>query len=363
MWFATRRTQTARLLGLGGLLLSACVVAAICFTERGAPLFNVRDGSSLLLLALSPIVNVTTAVPSVFRHPPSRVMLEVAVWLLGIVAALIAGKAFERRGWSGQSLATVIGAALAGWVIIATSLFWRINSATVVTPETAGLALLKQFRPDRSQIGVAYAPFRRIPVSEVPPRITLADRVDAVALSDVPAGSYEIEATGALAARVRIGHDRYLPPIDEWDAAGNRRLRKLFLPMAVAALRIHVDGPPGGAPATVSLRARQVFGEHEGWPDAVAGQAARYGPAVLFHIDGRADFEPGGVWVRGLQRAEFVVLPDNESPIRLFVRNAPIENHVVLESGSWRNELTLSPVKSVSSACRPIQPASPPRFG
>jgi hypothetical protein len=227
--------------------------------------------------------------------------------------------------------------------MVATSLVWRINRPAVVTPETAGLALLQRYRPDRSQLGVAYAPFRRIPVGEVPPRITLADRVDAVALSDVPAGSYEIEANGALAARVRIGHDRYLPPIDEWDAAGSRRLRKLFLPVAISALRIHVDGPPGGAAATVSLRARQVFGDQEGWPDAVAGQAARYGPAVLFHIDGRADFEPGGVWVRGSQRADFVVVPDTESPIRLFVRNAPIENHIVLESGSWRNELILSP--------------------
>jgi hypothetical protein len=171
----------------------------------------------------------------------------------------------------------------------------------------------------------------------------LADRADAIALSDVPAGAYEIESTGGFAARVRIGHDRYMPPIDEWDAAGTRKVRRLVLPVEIAALRIHVDGPPGGAAATVSLRARQVFGGREAWPDLMAWQAARYGPAVLFQIDGRVDFEPGGVWIRGVQHADFIVAPDPESPIRLFVRSAPIQNHVILESGSWREELTLGP--------------------
>ena len=122
-----------------------------------------------------------------------------------------------------------------------------------------------------------------------------------------------------------------------------KRRGGFFLPVGVLALRVHVDGPPGGKPATVSLRARQIFGDDEGWPDAVAGQAARYGPAVLFHVFGRADFEPGGVWVHGAEHADFVVVPNTESPIRLFVRNAPVENQIVLESGSWRDELMLGP--------------------
>jgi hypothetical protein len=63
----------------------------------------------------------------------------------------------------------------------------------------------------------------------------------------------------------------------------------------------------------------------------------------LFHIDGRVDFEPGGVWIRGVQHADIIIAPDAESPIRLFVRSAPIQNHIILESGSWRDELTLGP--------------------
>lgn len=343
VWFATRRTETARTLGLGAVLLSASVVAAISFTERGGPLFNLRDGSSLLLLAISPIVDLTTAAPSIFRHPPSRVIVDATLWALGIAVAFFAGRVFERRGWSGQSLATLVGAGLASGAMVSASLVWRIDRATVVTPQTGGLALLQQFRPDRRQVALAYAPFRRIPAADLPPRIVLADRADAIALSDVPAGAYEIESTGAFAARVRIGHDRYMQPIDEWDATGTRRVHRLVLPVEIAALRIHVDGPPAGPAPTVSLRARQIFGSRDAWPDLMAGQAARYGTAVLFHIEGRVDFEPGGVWIRGVQHADFIVAPDAESPIRLFVRSAPIQNQVILESGSWREELTLGP--------------------
>jgi hypothetical protein len=343
VWFATRRTETARLLGCGAVLSSAVVVAAISCTDRGATLFNVRNGSSLLLLAVSPVVNLTTAVPSVFLHPLPRVMLDAAVWSLGIGAALLAGRRFERRGWSGQALAAIVGATLVCSAMLSTSIVWRVNQAAIVTPATGGLALLQQYRHDRQQLGLAYAPFRVIPASDLPARITLAARVDGVELSDVPAGDYEIEATGALAARVRIGRNRYLPPIDEWDAAGPGRMRRLVLPVRIADLRVHVDGPDGGAAAAVSLRARQIFGDRDAWPDVVAGQAARYGAVVLFHIDGRADFEPGGVWVRGGQQVDFVVVPEPESEIRLFIRNAPVENRVVFESGSWHEELILTP--------------------
>src|SRR5438093_7241309 len=53
--------------------------------------------------------------------------------------------------------------------------------------------------------------------------------------------------------------------------------------------------------------------------------------------------EPLGFWVGGAASAQFVVAPDEGSPIRLFVRNTAVENRVILESGSWRQELLLHP--------------------
>jgi hypothetical protein len=39
----------------------------------------------------------------------------------------------------------------------------------------------------------------------------------------------------------------------------------------------------------------------------------------------------------------FVVEQEAGSPIRLFVRNVPVDNHVTLVSGAWRQEMSLSP--------------------
>jgi hypothetical protein len=39
----------------------------------------------------------------------------------------------------------------------------------------------------------------------------------------------------------------------------------------------------------------------------------------------------------------FVVEPEPGAPIRLFLRNVPVDNHVTLVSGAWRQEMTLGP--------------------
>jgi hypothetical protein len=71
----------------------------------------------------------------------------------------------------------------------------------------------------------------------------------------------------------------------------------------------------------------------------------RYGRAHVFLVDGGAYMEPSGAWVPGRDDAMFVVEPEPEpgSPIRLFVRNVPVDNHVTLVSGAWREEMSLSP--------------------
>ena len=71
--------------------------------------------------------------------------------------------------------------------------------------------------------------------------------------------------------------------------------------------------------------------------------AVRYGPAVVFLLDGHSYTEPAGTWIAGGKSAQFAIAPDPGAPIRLFVRNAPVQNHVTLESGAWRQTLALEP--------------------
>jgi hypothetical protein len=60
-------------------------------------------------------------------------------------------------------------------------------------------------------------------------------------------------------------------------------------------------------------------------------------------MSGHAYVEPGGTWVAGGEAAEFVIAPDHDTSTRLFVRNFAAKNQVTLESGSWRQVLTLEP--------------------
>ena len=57
------------------------------------------------------------------------------------------------------------------------------------------------------------------------------------------------------------------------------------------------------------------------------------------------------------QRLSLQAMAPNPLPsITLDVRNAPVDNRVVMESGSWRQEMQLGPGESARSSCRSTNP-------
>ena len=70
----------------------------------------------------------------------------------------------------------------------------------------------------------------------------------------------------------------------------------------------------------------------------------KYAGASVFFLDDRSFAEPEGFWIGGSRQSAFVVQPDRrQSSAELMIRNAPVENRLTLESGQWREELTLAP--------------------
>jgi hypothetical protein len=54
--------------------------------------------------------------------------------------------------------------------------------------------------------------------------------------------------------------------------------------------------------------------------------------------------EPQFFWIGGARRASAVLQPDAPQPaVTLLLRNAPVDNRVVIQSGSWREEMRLGP--------------------
>jgi hypothetical protein len=98
VWFHAHRGHTARLLGLGALTVSLLITVTVASVDRGALLYNSRDGASRLLLWLSPLVNITTGLPSVFQTAPPAAVWHAVVWIAAIALATAIGFLVERRG-------------------------------------------------------------------------------------------------------------------------------------------------------------------------------------------------------------------------------------------------------------------------
>jgi hypothetical protein len=355
-WFALSRSKTARVSGAGLLFLSLLITFTLVAVQRGATLFNVRDGVSRLALWLSPAVNFATALPSLFRSTPMTALLQASVWTVPLAAAFVLGRMLERRGWTTSALVATVGSVWAAGAITATEIVWRSTSAMPITPGSGGVALLRNYDPDQRQIALSYSPFARLALANLPQQITLANTQPSLhrpgealaVLSHAPAAVYALEGvvTGGRAGRlrVRVGGERDAPPLFEWNVGAFERAwrRTVVLPVAVETLRLEADAAARDSISHVSMRAIDLPGSHR-WPgrEVEAFRAARYGSAMLFLTRGRVYMEHEGLWVAGRQDAEFVVAPDEGSPIRLFVRNTATENHVTLQSGRWRQELAL----------------------
>jgi hypothetical protein len=252
VWFASAG-RGSRIAGLGALLLSLCITGALAMVRHGALLYNVRDGAARWLLWISPLVNLTTGLPSLFQNAPPIVLGQSLIWAFVIAATWWMSVFAARRGLTSEIVALVAGSTAATGGMIALTIVWRTNHAPPLTPTAGNVALLRHYDPARRQIALRFPPLTRVPQADVPPSLTVAtDGLD----------------------------------------------------------RDHVK---------------------------------RYSRAQIFLVDGAAYMEPSGAWVPGRDDAMFVLEPDPGTPLRLFVRNTPVENHVTFVSGAWRQEMTLAP--------------------
>jgi hypothetical protein len=185
--------------------------------------------------------------------------------------------------------------------------------------------------------------------------ITLARGVPAERKADEPliwapllaAGTYEIEARliRPTSGRVSVTLDREFGPAWSWSLDGARGWwrQTVSLPMPARVLLVDADADARSAIQDASIHAARVLGNRHRLVADEPWHVVRYGPAVVFLMGGHAYTEPGGTWVAGGEAADFVILPDPGARISLFLRNAPVANRVTLESGSWRQDLSLAP--------------------
>jgi hypothetical protein len=349
VWFARTRSVAMRLAGCSLLGLSLLITATMATVARGGFVFNDRDGLSRVAMWLSPAVDLTRALPSLFQSSPGTVVLQTAIWLAALGAALTAAALLDRRG---PAVAIVgFGLTMEVTAMIAASLVWRTNRATAPTPSASGPRVLRQLSGG-DRIALSYRPFSRLDPGALPGGIVLArtlssiPRLERASLAHLPAGVYELsgKTIGSASGRVRVKTDRVSGPIAEWDVSSLEPtwMRQVSIPLAVSGLQIEVDPPARKALRDVSIRAVALQPAEAALETREARRAARYGPATVFLISGDAWVEPGGTWIAGRSNAEFAIASEPHAPLQLLVRNGPVENHVTLASAAWREQLRLA---------------------
>ena len=349
-WYAASG-RGARILGLGGLLLSVLISAATAWVDRGALLYDVRDGAAKTLAWLSPLVDLSQAAPSLFQTPPAGAAARAAFWLVAVAATAGVGVWLDRRRTSRESSAIALGLVAAAAGMTAASMVWRMNAAHPQTPGRAGPHLLHAIDGDARQIAVRFAPLSRVRITDVPPLLPLMAPLatpprpgDPVALLiEPPAAVYTIEANIAGGAgHLTAGVDRQ-PAVWDWDlsAVHGPWRQTLTLGNDARALRFDADPATRAALRDVTIHADRRLAAHERVSERAALSAARYGRATVFLLDGTAFLESGGSWIAGGSSAEFAILRDPGASIQLFVRNSAVDNIVVLEAAAWREEFAL----------------------
>ena len=350
VWFARAASISSRVAGIAALLVSLLMTATIAAVGRGGFVFNDRDGFSRVAMWLSPVVDLPRALPSLFQSPPGTMVMQAAVWLVAVGAAVAAGALCRRRGR--EAIVLAFGLTLEIAAMAAIGIVWRTNNAAAPTPSASGPAVLRKWSAGGGRIALGYRPFHRLDSTALPGDIVLARTLSSGGqaqqppLAHLPAGVYELRgrSAGAEAGRLRVKTDRVSGPIAEWDAASleSTWMRQVSIPLAVSGLQIELDPAARKAIRDVSIRAVSLQTRKDTPEQREARRAARSGPATIFFMAGDAWVEPGGTWIAGRSDAEFAIATEPQAPLQVLVRNGPVENSVRLSSAAWHETLQLN---------------------
>ncbi len=347
VWARTARVGRAAM--VVAVVVSAALTAGVAGVDRGALVYNGRDGHALLLDWLSPTVDLTLAAPSVHRDGPAGAAADALVWVAAAsgtiaVAARVARLA-PALAWLGAPLV----------VMLAASVVWAGWDRPIVTAPTSSLRYLAAWRDGGLPVTAQLSPARSLAGTESVGRLLLASTTrgepDTAAptllrLPRVPAGDYDVflDAVGEPdgSAVVAVGRQgRQGLTAEQWTLAGRRAGfggLVLRLPVDVPSLTVVGDGAARRALRGLALRPRTLASP--GRPAALL--AARYGRVVVYALDDGTYLEPGALWTRGGRSAGLVVRSDDGAPVAMRVKAGPVATRVRVAAGAWQQDVALA---------------------
>lgn len=359
--FWSRQRAAGKMTAASALVIALISTATLAFVDWGRLVINDRSGVALWLAYLTPVVDLARALPSFHRDGPWAAFVGAMIWLAALLLAALAirvlARRLEARGRDVTSTLMLAGPLLfALAIMVAATLTWAKARVGGSTPTPASLALLRTYDPARRPVGVQFAPLRRIAPEQVPGRLSLesasvaATDQDApvLVLSDVPAGTYRLSPSVALAAQgvmeLTVGSGR--TAVERWtlDPAARGREFRVSLPVGVNGLIVRGDAAVRRSTPKIELEPVAIVPEVARFmaPRAVAG--ARYQDLAVFSFDALPYLEGPGMWLPGGVPVRLAFAgPAGATVLRVVVRNCPFPNRVTMRAQDHMEVLTLGP--------------------
>jgi hypothetical protein len=357
-WIEIRHRAT-RASVLAALALTGFISAALVFVDGGRLAFNVRETYAVWLEWLNSATDLALGMPAWWRGSETLLYRDIAIWLCAFAAAWGGLRVAEQTAWlRGRGpLGAATAAAYAAAAMFGLTIVWTFAGADGRNTTPGQLDLLRRLGTERHVLTFSLPGFRRLAAADVPPLLRLEPRPSTAPggagpndrplyqVASVPAGRYRLRPRGAGAAgwlMIGIGRDQF--SLRSGPVAAPPEPIDLDFPVDVRAIVVRGDEQARRTIRALTIEPISIVPAAARLADDYARRAVRYGNTTVFFLDERSFPEPDAFWVGGERSASAVVQPDGARPtVALLLRNAPVENRVVIQSGTWREEMALDP--------------------
>jgi hypothetical protein len=368
-WTAVR-SRGARAVMVAALLVSAWISIVMAGGAGGRLAYHTRNDGGLTAAPYLEWANHAVDLPAGFpafvpqpvQPDPGGLVsranafrsgtIATLPWLLslGAAAAFVTWRLRRRESASAEEAVATVALAAGVALTIAVAANWTIQRSPAVTSTPAQLDVLRRLASERvtavsldppGSMSRAGAWNMRM---EIPVRRGRGVRANAplAAFPAVPAGSYLITAKrrgGDGWLMVGVGNDQFAiatQPIGAYDTG-----LRIDLPVDVRALLVRAD--EGARAQLDSIELRPLAPAASRLSSDMARRAVRYDSTLAFFFDDRAFPEPSGFWVAGARETRVAFGADTPPLAPLLLKNGGAANTVTLESGKWREEISMAP--------------------
>ncbi len=348
------------------LLISLAVTLALVVFNPRVPALQEGDGSSSLLLWMSPTWQLWREAPTYVSGASRASALRVLLWLIafGTAAWVLA-----RRSTLSDGRAALVATMTGGVLLVAV-----LTISAAVVPDAAKqfdaegrvmFPLLETFDPVARPIALRYDVLSRVAPDELPPLFAMSAvpgqrtgrqpvRVVLNARFRLPAGRYVLDLKGSEAAAsipaasmaLQLGRDGR--PIESWPLVllpGQRSQRDFDVPLDAEFVGFRAAREAEQAIAELRVSPRSVVETRKRVPAGTVLSAAAFAPVRIFFHDSLAYPEAEGFWVRGRTTVRMTMLKVRETDpgVLLAVHSGARPNVVTLATPSWSEKLELVP--------------------